>query len=119
MFISTYGLGGSTEAIRASSEAGSKANRASSDTLQLRREVNRLLMINEALWEIIRDREGLKDEDLIRKIDEIDLRDGLLNGRRAKQAPADCSNCGRTLPKRQPVCIYCGTDAEYRDPFGT
>ena len=28
------------------------------------------------------------------------------------------SNCGRTLPKRQPVCIYCGTDAEFRDPFG-
>ena len=119
MFISTYSGAGSTEAIRTAAEAGGKANRAAGDMLQLRREVNRLLMINEALWEIIRDREGLKDEDLIRKIDEIDLRDGVLNGRRAKKPPADCSNCGRTLPKRQPMCIYCGTDAEYRDPFGT
>ncbi len=118
MFISTYCGAGSPEAIRAASEAGGKANRATSETMQLRREVNRLLMINEALWEIIRDREGLKDEDLIKKIDEIDLRDGVLNGRRAKQAPADCDNCGRTLPKRQPVCINCGTDAENRDHFG-
>ena len=118
MFISTYTGAGSVEAIRAASEAGGKANRAASETMQLRREIDRLLMINEALWEFIRDRQGLKDDDLIRKIDEIDLRDGVLNGRRAKQKPADCSSCGRTLPKRQPVCIYCGTGAENRDPFG-
>jgi hypothetical protein len=118
MFISTYSGAGSLEAIRTASEAGTKANQASSDTLRLRREINRLLMINEALWEILRDREGLKDEDLVRKIDEIDLRDGVLNGRREKATPKDCSECGRTLPRRQPVCIYCGTDAENRDPFG-
>ena len=118
MFTSHYGGVGSLESMRAASEAGTKASRATNETMQIRRELNRLLMINEALWEIIRDREGLKDDDLIRKIDEIDLRDGVLNGRRAKQTPQDCSNCGRTLPKRQPVCIYCGTDAEFRDPFG-
>ena len=67
----------------------------------------------------MRDREGLADEDLVRKIDEIDLRDGVLNGRRAKQVPMDCPKCDRTLPKRQPVCIYCGTDAGIRDPFGS
>ena len=118
MFISTYSGAGSQEAIRAASEASGKAGRASNEIMHLRREINRILMINEALWEIVRDREGLMDEDLVRKIDEIDLRDGVLNGRRAKQAPLDCPSCGRTLPKRQPVCIYCGTDAGNRDPFG-
>ena len=118
MFISTYSGAGSQEAIRTASEASGKAGRAGNEIMHLRREINRILMINEALWEIVRDREGLMDEDLVRKIDEIDLRDGVLNGRRAKQAPLDCPSCGRTLPKRQPVCIYCGTDAGNRDPFG-
>ena len=118
MFVSTYAGAGSQEAIRAAVEAGGKAGRATSEVMQLRREVNRLLMISEALWELVRDREGLTDKDLVRKIDEIDLRDGVLNGRRAQAPPTDCDQCGRTLPKRQPVCIYCGTDAGNRDPFG-
>ena len=117
MFITTYSGAGSIEAIRNSVEAGSKANRAVTDVVQLRREVNRLLMINEALWEFIRDREGLTDDDLIRKIDEIDMRDGVLDGRKSGKTPVNCSECGRTLPRRQPVCIYCGNDAENRNPF--
>ena len=56
-------------------------------------------------------------EQLVAKIDEIDLRDGALDGRSAKTPPTQCDACGRTLAKRQPVCIYCGTDAESRDPF--
>ena len=118
MFVSTYAGAGSQEAIRAAVEAGGKAGRATNEVMQLRREVNRLLMISEALWELVRDREGLTDKDLVRKIDEIDLRDGVLNGRRAQAPPTDCDDCGRTLPKRQPVCIYCGKDAGNRDPFG-
>lgn len=117
MFISTYSGAGNLEAIRAATEAGSKANQASSEIMQLRREVNRLLMITEALWDFIRDREGLTDEHLVAKIDEIDLRDGALDGRSAKAPPTQCDACGRTLAKRQPVCIYCGTYAESRDPF--
>ena len=117
MFISTYSGAGNLEAIRSASEAGGKASRATTETIELRREVNRLLMITEALWDFIREREGLSDEQLVAKIDEIDLRDGALDGRSAKTPPTQCDACGRTLAKRQPVCIYCGTDAESRDPF--
>ncbi len=102
----------------AGAEAAGRATQASNQVMHLRREVDRLLMITEALWEIVRDREGLTDDQLIAKIDEIDMRDGAIDGQRAKEAPTDCGECGRTLARRQPVCIYCGTDAENRDPFG-
>ena len=117
MFLPAYYASGSREAIQSAAEAGSKANRAANETMQLRREVNRLLMITEALWEIVRDREGLTDDDLVRRINEIDLRDGALDGRKSTAPPADCGECGRTLPKRQPVCIYCGATSGSRDPF--
>lgn len=113
MFVSGISRLGST----ASGEASGRATQAGNQVMHLRREVDRLLMITEALWEIVRDREGLTDEQLIAKIDEIDMRDGAIDGQRAKEAPTDCSSCGRTLARRQPVCIYCGTDAENRDPF--
>lgn len=117
MFVSGYGIGSTVEAAKAAAEAGGAAARAGTEVTHLRREVNRLLMITEALWEYIREREGLTDEHLVAKIDEIDLRDGALDGRVEKVPPVDCTACGRTLAKRQPVCIYCGTDAESRDPF--
>lgn len=113
MFVTGISRLGSTTAA----EASGRATQAGNQVAHLRREVNRLLMITEALWEILRDREGLTDNQLVGKIDEIDMRDGAIDGQRAKEAPTDCAECGRTLARRQPVCIYCGTDAENRDPF--
>ena len=113
MFVSGLGPVASTS----SGEAVGRATHATNQVEHLRREVNRLLMITEALWEIVRTKEGMTDAELVAKIDEIDLRDGAIDGKRAKEPPKDCPNCNRTLPRRQPTCIYCGTSAESRDPF--
>lgn len=117
MFLPILAAGNAMKAEAAAAAAARAANESTSSTRQLEREVNRLLMITEALWEIIQEREGLSDEHLVAKIDEIDFRDGALDGRLAKTPPTKCSACNRTLPKRQPVCIYCGLEADLRDPF--
>ena len=77
----------------------------------LANEVGRLFMINQALWELVGEKLGLSDEDIIEKVNEIDGRDGRLDGRKAKSEPGSCPACGRILLRGKPVCIYCGEES--------
>lgn len=72
-------------------------------------DIERLLMISEALWDMLREQHGYSEDDLINRIAEIDMRDGQLDGRVAPAAPLQCPNCHKTLMKKRPVCLYCGT----------
>ena len=93
------------------SEAARAQNRVSSLGAQIKAlEANlaKALMINEALWELMRDKMNLTEEDLNDKLYEIDMRDGQLDGKNQRSASA-CPNCQRTVSPRHPACIYCGT----------
>lgn len=100
--------------------AGEMASRAAArvrtqnEAIQL--DVEKLFMITEALWLILKQQHGYADEDLGRLIQDIDLSDGKLDGKVAKQQNPECPQCGRTLLGKHPVCLYCGT-AVTRDPF--
>lgn len=107
----------------AAQQAGMTAERAAATATQARSQVElmqmdveRLLMITEALWTMLRDEHGYADEQLIRKVQEIDLRDGRLDGKVAKQPPSKCPKCGRAISARRPICVFCGT-ASTDDPF--
>ena len=97
--------------------AGSAARQAGSDVRLLKAEVERLYMITEALWTVLRRQHGLEDEDLVELVRAIDLEDGHLDGRKAPQgAPPPCPSCDRILQRRRPFCIYCGAEVPV-DPF--
>ena len=66
------------------------------------------LMIAEALWELVRDKLGLTEEDLNDKLYAIDMRDGQLDGKN-ERAVAECPQCRRNVSRRHPACLYCGT----------
>ncbi len=87
-----------------------------SEIAAIRLDVEKLFMITEAFWIILKDRHGYTDEQLGDMIREIDLRSGSLDGRRLKQPNPDCPKCGRTLISRHSVCLYCGSVVA-RDPF--
>lgn len=74
----------------------------------VRWDTERLLMITEALWTFMKKEHGYTDADLIRKIAEIDARDGRIDGRVAPTAPGPCPHCKRMLARRRPTCLYCG-----------
>lgn len=65
------GSGGNAER-----EARTSAREAMREVEELRKDVDRLLLINEALWRIVRERLECTDEDLVRRIQDIDLEDG-------------------------------------------
>mgnify|MGYP001134796852 CR=1 FL=1 len=75
-----------------------------------RNHYERLMLITEALWEILKEEHNYTDEKLIEKLKIIDLKDGREDGR-VLLPPAKCSYCNKTLEKGADVCIYCGSPA--------
>jgi len=98
------------QSARASARSASAdARNAKSQILFLESEIERLLMITEALWSFLRDQHDFDDDELVRRVADIDLRDGRLDGRVAKSEPVECQNCGRKLGRRRATCFYCGS----------
>lgn len=73
----------------------------------LRRSVDSLTLTCAALWELQREKGGFTDDELVAKIQEIDLRDGKLDGKMAKPA-AECPSCQRVNNPSRQRCLYCG-----------
>jgi len=84
-----------------------KAKRAINETKLLRAELQKAMLIIESLWEMLREKHGLTDDDLYKKIYEIDMRDGTLDGKNQRKA-VECPDCGHMVAPRHPACIYCG-----------
>ena len=97
-------------------DAAAAAREAKSEVEFLKFDVERLLMITEALWGILKEKHGYDDDELIRRIEEIDLRDDRLDGRVAPTAPPPCPKCNHPLTRKRVFCVYCGTVVS-RDPF--
>ncbi len=102
-------------ATAAARQAETSAREAKSELEYLKLDVERLLMITEALWTILKEKHGYGDDELVRRIEEIDLRDDKLDGRVAPSPPKPCPKCSHPLTKRRVFCVYCGTVVS-RDP---
>jgi hypothetical protein len=90
--------------------------RAQNEIIQC--DVEKLFMLTEALWTILKEKHGYTDAELVQRVQEIDLRDGKLDGKVAKVNP-DCPKCSRKLMGKRPVCLYCGAEVARVDlqPF--
>jgi hypothetical protein len=73
--------------------------------------LSRTLLLCETLWELLRDEHGWTDEMLAQKLEEIDLRDGTLDGKH-QHSVRNCASCGRIVAPRHKACIYCGHPVE-------
>lgn len=71
-------------------------------------QVERLLIITEALWTILKEKHGLDEQELLRQMVQIDMRDGQLNGRVGATPPEPCPKCQRMVAKGSTRCMYCG-----------
>lgn len=76
-----------------------------------RRRVSRLELTLEALIEVLRERKALTRDEVAVMVQQIDLADGVEDGRigpdRVAAAPK-CHVCGRPVNPRRDRCLYCG-----------
>ena len=88
-------LDGVTDEIR-SPQASVNAAQQQRHIQEIDHQIERLNLLNQALWEILSERIGISREELERKIEEVDMRDGRLDGRMRHHA-LRCPTCQRDL----------------------
>ena len=117
--IGTFGMAGyrlSSMAADSATHDAARANRRVRDVRQhvrmLEANLAKALMINEALWEIIKERHNLNEDHLNEKLYQIDMRDGQLDGKNQRSEPIKCPKCKRPVSSRHPACIYCGHEID-------
>lgn len=80
--------------------------------------IDRLAMIVRAIWALMEE-QGLSADDLVAKIEEIDMRDGEMDGQ-VTQLPVDCRSCDSKVAPGLTKCQFCGARVRFNDghPLG-
>ena len=108
-----YSLRGATTQVgnigaeREATSAKHAAKRAEQRVKLLEANLAKSLMICESLWELLAEKTGLTEDDLYNKLHEVDMRDGVLDGKNQRSA-AECPACCRKVSGRHAACLYCG-----------
>ena len=105
--ISTHGIPDSTDQTPRAAKA--PTDRSKINQMILENKIESLALTCHALVEILR-QHGITSEMLAAKMEEIDLRDGKLDGRMSPVSKA-CGRCGRRNSKNRTNCLYCGDAA--------
>ena len=84
---------------------------------ELEDRIDKLSMICCAMWTILQAHTDVKDEELIRLVQELDLCDGELDGKARIEQVQPCRTCKRPVATRHIRCIYCGTERTPSNPF--
>ena len=93
---------------RADAKASSAARKAEDLEFLLERKIDKLSLIIQALWSFIREQHSITEDALMEKIREIDMQDGVLDGKVQKGKAKECPECGRVMNRMHNKCLYCG-----------
>ena len=74
---------------------------------RLEKKVETLVLLNQALLELLCERTGLSEAEVVAKITEVDLRDGVRDGK-IGGGKTKCQNCDRPYNHEFNKCLYCG-----------
>ncbi len=89
------------------SQAKNKADRVESELRSLRRQLDRVTLACQGMWELIRENSEITEQMLADRIHEVDLRDGVADGKLGHQV-IDCPHCGRKTSTKRGFCVMCG-----------
>jgi hypothetical protein len=91
----------------AAAQAESRARDAKETAMGLEERLDKLTLVCTAMWELLREKTKLTEEDLLHKVQELDMRDGVPDGK-VTRTVAECPHCHRTMSPRHQKCLYCG-----------
>jgi hypothetical protein len=114
-YPSMTGLPGSYAAAAASS-AENAALEARTEVELYRHDLDRLLLITEALWFVLKQEHGYTDDVLIKLIQELEQRKTTSTGVTLKDPPVACPVCQRPNTATRIFCLYCGKPMQ-ANPF--
>jgi hypothetical protein len=95
-----------------SGRAERSAERLQRDIESLDVKIEGLALTCQALVELLQEKGGVTEEQLISKMEEVDLRDGKLDGKMSPRMET-CRNCQRNTSLKRPTCLYCGERVGY------
>ena len=96
-------------------EIVSRAHRVNNDFRGVDDRIDRLALLCEAMWQVIVEETNISEEDLKKKVADLDMSDGRKNFRRQRMA-SPCE-CGAKVPPVSVTCQFCGAPAMGGSPF--
>ena len=96
------------DAERSASIAEDTAKQSKEDIRSLQRKIDALALASQAVFELVAERLGITADDVVKRMGEVDQRDGRKDGKMGG-APVACRKCGRTTNTLQKSCVYCGS----------
>lgn len=117
MFWELYQISQINKAQSTASRAELKAETSREYFRLLEGKIGSLALACQSLWEILEENTDITRDQLLAKMEEVDLRDGRKDGKLSKTVEA-CGSCGRRTSRRRPNCLYCGEKQESGELFG-
>ena len=84
-----------------------KASKVEWNVREMTDRIDKLSLICSAMWQLVKEKTDLTEEDLMRRVQELDLADGVADGKVTKKIKR-CSSCDRVMNPRHEHCLYCG-----------
>ena len=116
MYWEMYQQARIADANRSATRAQTKAENLTYRIDRLEDQIDSLSLVCQAMWELLSAKAANADQALEKKVREIDLRDGKLDGK-MRRVQKECSNCRRPLHQRHRRCLYCGHASDRETVF--
>lgn len=78
--------------------------------------LDRLSLTCAALWSLLVEKFEITEEELLQRIQELDLNDGTADGKFTRGV-LTCTKCQRPMSVRHRRCLYCGSEEIRQGPF--
>jgi hypothetical protein len=76
---------------------------------QAQQRADKLVLMVHAIWTLIAEKTGLTEDDLRKRVTELDGQDGTIDGR-ITRPQVRCSKCDAVVCRKFNRCLFCGQE---------